>query len=79
MDRGDMDPSGRGTTQAGYVCGIIGTILGGLTLLGCAAYIAFFFFMISAAATATPPGGKPVPGQQQPMQPQPNPPPRGMK
>jgi len=27
MDTGTMDPSGRGTTQAGKICGIIGTIL----------------------------------------------------
>jgi len=27
MDAGTMDPSGRGTTQAGKICGMIGTIL----------------------------------------------------
>ena len=27
MDAGTMDPSGRGATQAGKICGIIGTIL----------------------------------------------------
>jgi len=27
MDNGTMDPSGRGTTQAGKICGMIGTIL----------------------------------------------------
>lgn len=27
MDAGTMDPVGRGTTQAGKICGIIGTIL----------------------------------------------------
>ena len=27
MDAGTMDPSGRGTTQAGKICGIIGTVL----------------------------------------------------
>jgi hypothetical protein len=27
MDAGTMDPGGRGTTQAGKICGIIGTIL----------------------------------------------------
>jgi uncharacterized membrane protein len=27
MDAGTMDPSGRGNTQAGKICGIIGTIL----------------------------------------------------
>lgn len=33
MDEGRMDPSGRGMTNGGMICGIIGTILGGLTLL----------------------------------------------
>ena len=27
MDAGTMDPSGRGTTQAGKICGMIGCIL----------------------------------------------------
>ncbi len=27
MDAGTMDPGGRGSTQAGKICGIIGTIL----------------------------------------------------
>jgi hypothetical protein len=27
MDAGTMDPAGRGATQAGKICGIIGTIL----------------------------------------------------
>jgi hypothetical protein len=27
MDAGTMDPSGRGATQAGKICGIIATIL----------------------------------------------------
>ena len=33
MDAGTMDPSGRGTTQAGKICGIIGTILLIVTLI----------------------------------------------
>ena len=40
MREGRMDPAGRGSTQAGYVMGIIATGLGGLTLLGFAAFIA---------------------------------------
>ncbi len=48
MDAGTMDPSGRGTTQAGKICGIIGTILliigvivcGILFLIGFAAALA---------------------------------------
>ncbi|MDE0889933.1 MAG: DUF4190 domain-containing protein [Phycisphaerales bacterium] len=34
IDAGERDPQGRGTTQAGYVCGIIGSILFGLQVIG---------------------------------------------
>src|SRR3954468_19995174 len=30
-----MDPSGKGTTTGGYVCGIVGTVLNALSLLCC--------------------------------------------
>jgi predicted Zn finger-like uncharacterized protein len=50
MDAGIMDPEGRGTTQAGKVCGIIGTILDGLLLLGCVGYIAFFAIMAATGS-----------------------------
>jgi len=48
MDAGTMDPAGRGTTQAGKICGIIGTILFilSLVLLG-----VFFVFGFAAALT----------------------------
>jgi hypothetical protein len=45
MDAGTMDPSGRGNTQAGKICGIIGTIL--LIIVVC---IGALFFMIGLAA-----------------------------
>jgi predicted Zn finger-like uncharacterized protein len=41
MDAGVMDPQGRGTTQAGKVCGIIGTVIDGALVLLCVGYIAF--------------------------------------
>jgi uncharacterized membrane protein YphA (DoxX/SURF4 family) len=48
MDAGTMDPSGRSITQAGKICGIIGTILTiiGLLVLG----IAFMLGFASALA-----------------------------
>jgi hypothetical protein len=46
MDAGTMDPSGRGTTNAGKICGIIGTIL---LILSVAAIIIFFMFGFAAA------------------------------
>jgi len=33
MDAGRMDPSGRGLTQAGKICGIISTVIGALGLV----------------------------------------------
>jgi hypothetical protein len=41
MDAGTMDPAGRGNTQAGKICGIIGTILFIIGLL-----IGMLFFAI---------------------------------
>jgi hypothetical protein len=38
MKQGTMDPEGMGMTQAGYICGIVGTILGGLFFIGCLGY-----------------------------------------
>jgi hypothetical protein len=33
MDTGSMDPDGRGGTQAGFICGIVGSALGVMSLL----------------------------------------------
>ena len=33
IDGGSMDPTGRGTTQAGMVCGIVATVLLGLQII----------------------------------------------
>ena len=45
MEAGTMDGEGRSTTQAGWVCSIIGTILSGLILL---LVIAIMIMTISA-------------------------------
>jgi len=47
MDAGTMDPSGRSNTNAGKICGIIGTILWALAAL---AWIALFALGILGAA-----------------------------
>jgi hypothetical protein len=54
MKTGAMDPEGRGLTQAGWVCGIIGTIYQGFLMLMCLAYLGFMFTMIGATAGAKP-------------------------
>jgi hypothetical protein len=41
MARNEMDPAGRNNTQAGMICGIIGTVLSALVLLACVGLIAF--------------------------------------
>jgi hypothetical protein len=57
MDAGRMDPGGRSLTQAGKICGIIGTILG---LIGVAwALIWMIFFVALAAGAAASGGGAP--------------------
>jgi hypothetical protein len=59
MTERTMDPQGRGLTQAGRICGIVGTILQGFLLLFVGAYFVFLFAVVvpatrSAAKPATP-------------------------
>jgi hypothetical protein len=42
--RGDMDPAGQGLTQAGWICGIIGTVLNLLITLGCVGFIGLIWY-----------------------------------
>ena len=48
MKSGRMDPSGQGITQAGYIMGIIGTVL---VLLGVLLYV-FLIVMVAGGAAA---------------------------
>jgi len=48
MDAGQMDPAGRGMTQAGWVLGIIGTVLLCLQLLFGLLYLCIIVFVIGA-------------------------------
>jgi hypothetical protein len=50
-----MDPQGLGSTQAGWICGIIGTAFGGLMSLCCLAYFGWFIFMMTSMSRMTPP------------------------
>jgi predicted Zn finger-like uncharacterized protein len=52
---GMMDPEGLGQTQAGWICGIIGTILDSLCIAGWLVYIAFIFTMFRTMQTMPPP------------------------
>jgi predicted Zn finger-like uncharacterized protein len=44
MKRGDMDPDGQGITQAGWICGIVSTLLNGLLTLGCLSFFAIIWY-----------------------------------
>ncbi|MDP1561858.1 MAG: DUF4190 domain-containing protein [Pirellulaceae bacterium] len=52
MDAGQMDPTGRGNTQAGMICGIIASVLLVLQLAAVCCYFGFIFTMIGAAGGA---------------------------
>jgi hypothetical protein len=43
MNSGIVDNEGYGTTQAGWICGIIGTILCGIPSMCCAGWFLFLF------------------------------------
>jgi hypothetical protein len=47
---GQMDPDGRGLTQAGMICGIIATVLLIFNLLLLCLYFGLIFLMLGAAA-----------------------------
>lgn len=51
MNAGRMDPSGRGLTDAGRICGIIATVLLGLTLVAVVGMLVFGLVVGTAAAT----------------------------
>jgi hypothetical protein len=56
MKARQMDPAGYGTTQGGYVCGIIGTALNTLWTLGCVGFLSFIWY-----DATHPPTTRPVP------------------
>jgi hypothetical protein len=50
-----MDPQGYGSTQAGWICGIIGTAFGGLFSICCVGQVLFYIGMFASASKMTPP------------------------
>ena len=71
IKKGEMDEEGLGMTQAGWICGIIGTILQSLVLLTCGGFITFFLLMQANRAPPPKPGFVPtqaVPPQQKKIQ-----------
>jgi predicted Zn finger-like uncharacterized protein len=67
MKRGQMDDWGRGMTQAGWICGIVGTALNGLITLGCGLGVGLMWY----EEMNRPPPTRPIPA----VRPKPVPPP----
>jgi hypothetical protein len=61
MTTGVMDPHGRGTTQGGWICGIIGTVLNIISLLVAASFGVIMLIGMMTAPPPAPPGPAPAP------------------
>jgi predicted Zn finger-like uncharacterized protein len=64
MRNNQMDPQGMGTTQAGWICGIIGTIISGLFSMCCVGYFGFIVWAVNQTPkpmAAPPPPRQPAP------------------
>jgi uncharacterized membrane protein YccF (DUF307 family) len=76
MNEGVMDPQGRGSTQGGMICGIVGTVLNSLGLLMAVAIILYFVYIMTVVTQQmkTAPGLRPMPVSTAPFNPPPPPP-----
>jgi LSD1 subclass zinc finger protein len=62
MRANQMDPQGFGSTQSGFICGIIGTSLGSICSLYCLGHLAVMgFFMVGASRMTPAPAPAPIP------------------
>jgi hypothetical protein len=79
MRAGEMDPEGLASTQAGWVCGILGTVLNLLWVIGCAGFWGLVLWEQDTASRrprySPPPQVKPMPKQVPAPQWNPPPPP----
>ena len=66
MDAGTMDPSGRGNTNAGRICGMIGTLLASAIILLMIVFAAVTYFSGFGPAEQMPTRG-PAPQMQRAM------------
>ncbi len=68
---GSMDPDGKGSTQAGWICSIIGSLLSLLMTLGCVGFIGLqWYITVQTSQQMRQPTFTPPP-QVQPVQPRP--------
>lgn len=71
MRKGDMDPNGQSMTQAGWICGIVGTILNSLLSVLCLLYVGFIITIVNSVPVNPRPATFPAaPVQQWPPPPQ---------
>ncbi len=75
MKNGQMDDQNRNMTQAGWICGILGTALNGLMVLGCGLFIGVMVYSEASRSSNTQPIRVQPPAQRR-MIPPPNNPPR---
>jgi hypothetical protein len=72
MREGVMDPEGRGNTQGGMVCGIIGTVLNSLGLLIMLATVIYMIVILSSVGRGGPAMPPPPPPGPAPVNPVPD-------
>ena len=51
LDAGEIDPQARQMTHIGYYCGIAGTVLGALALVGICIYVVIVVVFVGAAGS----------------------------
>jgi predicted Zn finger-like uncharacterized protein len=68
--QGVMDPEGESSTQAGWICGIVGTATNTLLILGCSTMLGLWSFgMVQASKNANRPPFAAPPAKRAPWQP----------
>jgi hypothetical protein len=65
MKRGVMDNNGEGITRAGWICGIIGTLLNGLLTLGCLGFMGAIWYQENNRPLPNRPITRPAPAPKQ--------------
>jgi hypothetical protein len=54
MREGQMDPTGEGSTKGGFICALIGTILGGIGLVVSSVFMVTYLITMTVGALSTP-------------------------
>jgi hypothetical protein len=73
---GSMDESGQGMTHAGWICGILGTLINGLLTLSCVGFIIVILTINNSKTSSPPRPTAPTTFQNKGFAPRPVPPPQ---